>query len=712
MNKFFVLILFLSHQLLFGQFNPHAGLIIPFTENAVITTSSGNNKAFITDRNAGTFWESDNPLPDNYIRRTDLNFFRNSNRFSSSLNLSAAVDGNTNTKAQIPKPVTIRFREPVMLYFISVKYQTDTPFELTAFTSDNTPYKFTLSPDKNFQLVKIVLNKKIKSITINNGNPFNLFELAALSAPPTEYVLFDFKTPKPVGQLHIRALNNNKVSKIEILGGNNPNHLTPLFNINPTAIPLIPYLITPEKKIRYLKIVFHLPLTDYYKVKLWEADAYDKYGMYGKPAVAVKSNRTYGESFGINAFWGWGYNVYSDELPADKGPHLFSQICKLVRNYHRLDWDTQTPQNLPDYKKMSEGKGTRPNPWLNWDREYANWKKAGFTTDASILFNNELFPDTLWKNPYRESYRLGKTFTTHFVNNKKLIRQIEVGNEPWGYNPGIYQQILSGFAEAAHQTAEVTILPCALQAYNPYPDANHYINLYLNNQNIRLVDGLNTHIYNYIFNRNGDLTAVNPEDPRAEIWSVANLQRYRNKNLPGKDIFVTEFGYDSDGGGETCTHTVCVNEKVQAIYGIRSALILQRLGVKQFYWYYFANVAYSSFLHNRAGLVSSSKAGFKKKTSFYAFKNLYDNLKNFSFDEIIAENNRLFAYRFSNNDEQIIILWIPTAKNHFQHQWVDLPKNINPKTCTVTPVITDKEVKIDNNRIFLSGVPVILKIIH
>ena len=713
MRYFVFTLLFLSAQnLLFGQFNPDAGLVIPFSANAHISTSSGSNAAYINDRKTKTYWESSNPLPSGYIGRKDLNCFLNRDEWHISQNsIDNIIDGDLDTKATITQPViTFEPSKPQYIYLLSIKFQTEDSITLILRFKNESIKTFQLHSSSNFHLQKILVNAKVVKLTIWSKKTYNIFELAGLYAHPEEFVLIDLGEPKPVGQLYIRALNDAKVEKIEVLGGNNKNKLTHLLYLKPTAIPLIPYLIEPEMNIRYLKVIFHLPIDDYYKVKLWEFDIYDRFGPYGAPKKAKKSTQTYDESFGINAFWGWGYNVYSNLIPKNRGPWEFSQICSLARNYHRLDWDIKNPGQSPDYVNMASGNGTKVNPWLNWDKEYEQWEKAGFKIDATLLFNNDLFPDTLWDNSYQESYDLGREFTTYFVKKNKLINQIEVGNEPWGYQPKTYQEILAGFADGSRTVSNVTILPCAAQAYNPHHDANNYIELYLNNKAVNKIDGLNTHIYNYIFDSNGNYVAINPEDPRAEIWSINNLQRYLNRNMPGKGIYVTEFGYDSDGGGETCTHSVCVPEKVQAIYGVRSAIIFQRLGVKQFYWYYFANVAYNSFLHNRSGLSSSSKAGFQEKISFYAFKLLYNELKDYSFDKVLSENSQLYAYLFTDKqNNKIVIAWIPTSTKHFEHNWITIPGNYVFESAT--PVVDDPETKIEGDSIYLSGIPVFLKII-
>jgi len=290
----------------FAQFKPDAGLVVPFTEDAKVTVSSGKNVQFITDGKANTFWESDNLLPDNYIKRDDLNIFSDSGNYSSSRNIDEATDKNFNTKVTVSEPLlTIKLKKPRYLYLFSIKFQTDYPVKIVFYDeNENILKQQELKSEDNFKLLKIELNLLIGKIEIISKKPFNIFEIAALNAKPEEYVIFDFKRSVPVGQIYARVLNDKNVEKIEVLGGDSLNNLHHLFNISPTAIPLIPYLIKPEIKVRYIKIVFSLPLKDYYKVKLWEFDVYDKYGKYGKPPAAKEAKFNYGESFGVNTVWG------------------------------------------------------------------------------------------------------------------------------------------------------------------------------------------------------------------------------------------------------------------------------------------------------------------------------------------------------------------------------------------------------------------------
>jgi len=702
-------LLIIIYKLLLSQYAPHAGLIIPYSSQAVIITSSGVNKKFISDGKSDNFWESDNPLPVRYVTREDLNLFARTSNFKTSFNQKAVFDGDLNSGSKLDKGRhAIQLTSPVYLFLTSLKFQTTKPFSVEFVKENKTLKKIHFGSEQNFQWVNVDLGLEVSEIIIETEEPVVFFEIAALMNRPTEFVLFDMGREVPVGQIWAKTLNDQALESIEVLAGNDLNSLKHLLFINPQAIPLIPYLLPDEIKVRYVKIVFRLPIKNYYKVKLWEFDLYDYYGPYGKPSDDVNKSMKFGDAFGVNAIWGWGYNVYSDRIPEGKGPWLFAQISKSARIYHPLDWDVTKPSQSAGYNLMQKN-GTSAREWLDWDREYAALKRAGFEKlDVCLMFNHQNFPDTLWDDPYHEAFLLGREYAEHF-SRLKFVSQVEVGNEPWQYNPKVYKEVLGGFADGVNQTApEMVVLPCAVQAYQRYAEANHYIATYLDASLLSKIDGLNTHLYNYIYDRDGNRKAIRPEDPRAELWSVSNLKRYLLKNARNKKIYVTEFGYDSEGGGESCTHPVCVSEHEQAIYGVRAALILFRLGVDQFYWYYFANVAYQSFLHNRSGLVSSSDKGFLPKESFGAFKILYGLLKDYKFDKVLCENDLCYAYQLiTGNGDKIWVMWRPTSENHAVHRWVELP--IHERITEVIPVVKDDQCMLKGRRVFLSGSPVIVK---
>lgn len=719
----FLLTILLSKSII-AQWNPHAGLIESYTSNAIIDVSSGANKSAIVDFNMQSYWESTSPLPSNYITNKNLNIFLNKDIYelgSSNINLGNVFDGITSSKARVNNGnIEIRFIKPQHLFLLSVKINTTDTVTITVVTTKNI-LKFKYYPSENYSLkaIEFPLTAKIESIKLESDASFDVFEIAGLYSVPTEEVIFDFKQTKDIGWISSRHFNGAGISSILVLVSDNKLNWKQVATLNPMSTAYIPLLITPQISAQYLKVIFVLKPRVYQKAKLLEFNVYDKFGPYGEPQAAQPSSYSYSQSFGINTIWGWGYSVYSDQLTPETGPVLYGKVARLARNYHSINWDISKPGENPNYENMQMGKGTSATSWLNWDREYKLWKSSGFSIDVCIMFNNKNFGDSLWHNTIKESTDYGRYFASHFSKNTSLISVVEIGNEPWAYSKPVYRNILAGMSNGLSKNAKnLTILPCAIQAYAPNIDLDNYISYYVDASNSSNIDGLNTHLYSYVFNENGGQSAVNPEDRRSEVWSIANLQRFSSANLDGKPVYVTEFGYDSDGGGDDCTHDVCITEFEQAIYGTRMALILYRLGVRQFYWYYFANVDYNSMKHNRSGLTSSYSKGMMQKISFNSFELLQKYIGDFYFHHIIMENENAYIYAFSDSSGKImrIIAWRPTSENHNSSEWISFPTSdvidkVIPLANSTNNFNNVSYVKGANElKISLSGVPVVIVI--
>ena len=65
---------------------------------------------------------------------------------------------------------------------------------------------------------------------------------------------------------------------------------------------------------------------------------------------------------------------------------------------------------------------------------------------------------------------------------------------------------------------------------------------------------------------------------------VNNFMAWSRTNLPGKPVWVTEWGWDAHLPGEVCNGTHCVSQYAQAAYAIRGLMILTRKGVDRAYW--------------------------------------------------------------------------------------------------------------------------------
>ncbi len=718
LTAFLLLSLFSSTKIVAQQWDDDAGLIKPFKTD--VTVSSGKNVWAITDRKPQTYWESDNPLPFHYISEPRMNLFFQNHSFQLNMNrqkVQAAFDGNSNTKSKIENGLLqLRLTHPETLKLLTVKGDITDSLEISVHYQNGSTQHFYYLPAQKFQLINFHLLPvhPVSMIVLKSNKGFDLYELAALKGNPSEFVRLDFGRTRKIGWIASRHLNSTSIKKIRVFTSNDGRQWQFLLNLNPRAIPYLQIPLKKEVDARYIKIAFTLNLKDYQKADLWEFAVYGPHGPYGKPPAPKISDLDFAHAFGINTIWGWGYSVYSDRLKPGTGPAKFRVLTSHLRTYHRLDWDMKNPQHLPDYQRMASGKGTLVNPWLNWDREYGYWKTFGYHIDATLTFKEDNFPDSLWEKPFDEAYAFGQKFGRHFgKGNRPILDKVEIGNEPWNYNPAVYQKLLSGMSKGIHSVSKLTVLPCAIQAYDPASDDQNYISKYLTLENTRWIAGLNTHIYSYVFREDGKRVAVMPEDPRSAVWSMANLCRYRDMNLPGKKIYVTEFGFDATGGGENCTHSECITERQQAIFGVRMAMILWRLGAENFYWYYFANVAYDSFLHNRSGLCGSYKTGFQKKLAFDAFEHLYQILGPYHFYKIVREDDEAYAYLFKNlsTRKKILMVWRPVEKISVTPKWITIPISLPIKK--ITPLVGNIQSTYKKQRgtlqIKLTGVPVFIE---
>ena len=230
---------------------------------------------------------------------------------------------------------------------------------------------------------------------------------------------------------------------------------------------------------------------------------------------------------------------------------------------------------------------------------------------------------------WRHNY--GYAFASHFGpgSGNGLVKRMEVGNEPWHYDAAFYREVLQGMAEGAKAAdPDLQVFPCALQAADSTAESAFFMNYAgerLVDSVAPFIDGLNGHYYSYYNDSNGTRRATYPEDYLSFMRSVVNDIRFRDANFPGKMMVVSEWGWDSDGAGESCTHNECVSEFAQAVYGVRYALMLNRLGIDNMTWFFYANTDAASSLYTRSSLPVNATS-FAEKKAFTAFDALLHHL--------------------------------------------------------------------------------------
>lgn len=683
-----------------AQWNPYAGVITPFTAGATVITSStgGASPSSVIDQNDNTNWQSGATLPTNYISRSDLNYFYSKNAWFSGtgtgINYAPASDGNVQTVVSIPHKnnkslVQVSFPEAISPVCLSVKIgMGGGVYAIKAFVFS--------SPTDSVLIGEYVTANNYSTIRYNFpagmlathvklhglGGGFNLFEMACLAAPPREFVIVDFGTVRDIGYIETRHWAGGNATATVLYSSADGITWITLDSLNPNTVPRVPLVLPAMVQARYLKLEHTLNTVDYAKCLFWEIAAYDDNGWMGPKPTAQKSKLTIGEMTGVNSLWGWGYNGYSSATDNGKGPWMFNKVVSQARFYHSLDWDIVDPDATPDFEAMAAGAGTPAQFWLNWDTEYQAWVNAGLNVETSIQFTAQNFPPNVWNNPYQAAYNYGAAFADHFgrPSTNNFVKTLEIGNEPWDYPAPFYREVLRGMASGAKAAdPDMEVFPGALQAAFPGNENG----LFKNFTGVRLteaeapyLDGLNSHLYCFRNDENGIRRNINPEAPFSEFWSILADIRFRDANMPGKKIYVTEFGWDSPGGGDDCVHDECVSEKSQAIYGIRAALILSRLGIDRFHWYFYGD-QYAGTLFARSGMHSLN---FTPKRSFRAFQAMKDRIGDRYFLGIEREDDNAYIYKLGDADGTVThyVAWRPVDGNIKTTRTVSFPSESAP----------------------------------
>ena len=180
-------------------------------------------------------------------------------------------------------------------------------------------------------------------------------------------------------------------------------------------------------------------------------------------------------------------------------------------------------------------------------------------------------------------------------------------------------------------------------------------------EHLRHLDGLNVHIYSWIGTNRGR-TGVHPEHPSSLFRELFPFIRFRDRHLPGLPIYLTEFGWDSDGAGQNCTFSECVSERSQALYAVRGSMYLARLSMVRLSWFFYGNLPDGKDgVFSRSGLTASADVGNSApKQSLLALASLRRHLGSARHLAVVKESHEGFVYLLGNdNGPTHVIGWLP-----------------------------------------------------
>ncbi|HYF47947.1 MAG TPA: hypothetical protein VEJ63_00965 [Planctomycetota bacterium] len=347
-------------------------------------------------------------------------------------------------------------------------------------------------------------------------------------------------------------------------------------------------------------------------------------------------------------------------------PKLYQPICRLARDYHPVEWDLGQDS---DHKTEF--------PWarnkVNWETVYGSWKEAGFDAIASLMF--ESIPQEKWNDVKRDAHAYGKAFAQYFgpSGEKKLLSAVEIGNEPGKWDDASYRIMLEHMSKGLREgDPKLKILTCNLTAGKSHEYA----------KSVECLKGLessydilNIHVYAMVEGWPTWRRSF-PEDPKITyLKEVRDVVAWRDKNAPGKPLWITEYGWDCttkkpDPKTEFAKWEG-VTDKQQAQWLVRSTLIFMGMDVERAYIYWF-NDSDQPSLHASSGITRD----WKPKPSYWALGHLYKNLADYRFSRIVKSvEGEASIYEFVHSAEgckRVLAIWSPTGSERNSEASVDL----------------------------------------
>ncbi|MCX7009956.1 MAG: hypothetical protein NTY53_22400 [Kiritimatiellaeota bacterium] len=389
-------------------------------------------------------------------------------------------------------------------------------------------------------------------------------------------------------------------------------------------------------------------------------------------------------------------------------PELYQQVCRLVRDYHPVEWDLGKDSDFVTTFPFARNR-------VSWEQVYGSWRKHGFDIEASLMF--ESLKQAQWKDVPRDAFAYGRAFAKYCgPSGHKLVDAVEIGNEPGKWDDAAYRAMFENMAKGLRAgDPRLRIATCAANAGK----GDAYSKSLSCLQGLEpLYDIITVHSYAMLANwptwRRGC-----PEDPKLldYLTRVQAVIDWRNAHAPKKEIWLTEFGYDATTKPAPKTGDfkawVGVSDTQQAQWLVRSFLVFAAMDVDRAYVYFF-NDRDEPQLHGASGLTRN----FQPKPAFHAVAHLYRSLGAYRFVRVVArqaDDHYAFEFQHATDAKQRVwVVWSPTAGNRETRcTLTGLPGRLlkaerMPLVAGEVPVATDLEAKGDALTVTLNESPLYL----
>jgi len=362
-------------------------------------------------------------------------------------------------------------------------------------------------------------------------------------------------------------------------------------------------------------------------------------------------------------------------------------MAGMVREFHVWSWN----QPKPDVEDWN------PQQHIDFGQYYSNLDALGITvvpvlqqTPTWLLrpgMNEQSQPlenDQLKGTPagFKKQAAFFKRFAETYAPSG--VRYIENWNEPdkdWLGPAAYFKQgdlaamcstdydaLLSLSANGTLSSNQVKLVMGGLA----FPTLDYLNGIFLwhsppSKMNNQLFDVINLHHYsNSAPEHTSPVKGISPEEDRLRE-KMSEFVRYRNQNLPEKEIWVSEFGYDTWTGSTQGVKEIPGQsaEETQAQWLVRSFLALAAAGVDRAVLFAMSDEGDPNIRYNTSGLLSHRDGETLPKVSWYYVSALRNILRGMHFEkEVAASDPEIRIYKFSDDQNQRVVyaLWCPTSK--------------------------------------------------
>lgn len=186
------------------------------------------------------------------------------------------------------------------------------------------------------------------------------------------------------------------------------------------------------------------------------------------------------------------------------------------------------------------------------------------------------------------------------------------------------------------------------------------------------MDAFNFHSYfsnTFYMNNSYIQVGVSPEYYNI-VDDVSRIIEYRNKYFPDVEVWITEFGWDTNPSYETMTAAHAYGKydshQVQAMWLVRAYLLFSSIGIDKATMYMCEDVAYDVTAvgkYGTCGVIGFDEDGDEYcKDSYYYLYTLKNALGDYTFvNEIDSGSDDVWIYQYKNADgKTAYAVWCPT----------------------------------------------------